>query len=284
VQKFGMSHFFRYFYTLISKSKNIVMKSPFPGMDPFLEGYLWPDVHNRLSMVFAELLAPQIAPKYVARLELYSVDDSAPGSEIGIMYPDVEIFERVYVAKEPEVAYGNTVVLTAPTVIIPDNQMISVRIPVIEIRDVAKNRLITAIEVLSPVNKRNPGIEQYRQKRMDLHRAGVHLLEIDLLRRGTTPFVHPRMPKSDYSMLLMRAGTRNTEVWAVNLQENLPVLPVPLVAPDVDVMLDLRKALDIIYERSLYQLSIDYKKQPPPPDLKEDDWIWMKDLLQKMDS
>ncbi|HRI60134.1 MAG TPA: DUF4058 family protein, partial [Saprospiraceae bacterium] len=22
------------------------MKSPFPGMDPYLEGYIWPDVHN----------------------------------------------------------------------------------------------------------------------------------------------------------------------------------------------------------------------------------------------
>ncbi|MEK7784049.1 MAG: DUF4058 family protein, partial [Chloroflexota bacterium] len=22
------------------------MPSPFPGMDPYLEGYLWPDVHH----------------------------------------------------------------------------------------------------------------------------------------------------------------------------------------------------------------------------------------------
>ena len=54
-------------------------------MDPYLEGYLWPDVHNRLTAVFSELLAPQLAPKYVARLELYTVDDNAPETELGIM-------------------------------------------------------------------------------------------------------------------------------------------------------------------------------------------------------
>ncbi|HEY9820633.1 MAG TPA: DUF4058 family protein [Candidatus Sericytochromatia bacterium] len=25
------------------------MPSSFPGMDPYLEGYLWPDVHNALT-------------------------------------------------------------------------------------------------------------------------------------------------------------------------------------------------------------------------------------------
>jgi hypothetical protein len=25
------------------------MPSPFPGMDPYLEGHLWPDVHHRLA-------------------------------------------------------------------------------------------------------------------------------------------------------------------------------------------------------------------------------------------
>jgi hypothetical protein len=25
------------------------MPSPFPGMDPYLESYLWPDVHQRLA-------------------------------------------------------------------------------------------------------------------------------------------------------------------------------------------------------------------------------------------
>lgn len=257
------------------------MKSPFPGMDPYLEGYLWPDVHNRLAAVISELLALQIAPKYVARLELYTVDDSSPETEVGIMYPDVEILKRSNLLKEPDVAYGSRTTITEPTVIIPDNKAIQLNIPVIEIRDVAKNRLITAIEILSPVNKRKPGLEPYQEKRMDLHRSGVHLLEIDLLRRGTRPFVHPSLPQSDYLVTLMRVGTRRTEAWAFNVDEDLPVLPVPLVAPDPDVKLDLKQALDLIYERSLYHLSIDYQKDPPPPEFSAELKTWLQQVTTK---
>lgn len=220
------------------------MKSPFPGMDPYLEGFLWPDVHNRLAGVISELLAPRIAPKYVARIELYTVNDTSPESEIGIM-------------------------------------SVPVRIPVVEIRDTAKNRLITAIEILSPVNKKQPGLVQYREKRADLHRKGVHLLEIDLLRRGIRPFIHPMLPPSHYVMMLLRAGTRNTEAWTIQVRDALPVLPVPLAAPDPDVPLDLKAALDIIYERSMYQLSIDYRKDPPPPAFDEAEKVWMQGILSE---
>ena len=260
------------------------MKSPFPGMDPFLEGYLWPDVHNELAAAIKAQLAPQIAPKYVARLELYTVDDSSPESEIGIMYPDVEILRRTSIVSEPMVAYGaagEVVPISEPTVIIASNKAISINIPVVEIRDVAKNRLITAIEILSPVNKRKPGLDAYQEKRLDMHRSGVHLLEIDLLRRGTRPFVHPRLPKSDYLVLLMRAGTQKTEAWAFNLPELLPVLPVPLAHPDADVQLNLRQALDLIYERSMYQLSIDYKKDPPTPELSAETAAWLEKVVEK---
>ncbi|AEE49524.1 DUF4058 family protein [Haliscomenobacter hydrossis] len=257
------------------------MTSPFPGMDPYLEGYLWPDVHNRLAAVISELLAPQIAPKYVARLELYTVDDSSPESEIGIMYPDVEILKRNTLLKESDVAYGAVNSITEPTVVIAANQAIRLNIPVVEIRDVAKNRLVTAIEILYPVNKRKPGLDAYQEKRMDLHRSGVHLLEIDLLRRGTRPFLHPRLPQADYLALLMRAGTQKTEVWAFNLPDALPVLPVPLAHPDADVKLSLRQALDLIYERSLYQLSIDYQKDPPPPEFSAAVKTWMQEVANK---
>ena len=70
------------------------MVSPFPGMDPYLEGYLWPDVQNKLSNAMAELLGAVIAPKYVARIELYTVADSNPEGDVGIMYSDVELFRR----------------------------------------------------------------------------------------------------------------------------------------------------------------------------------------------
>ncbi|MEO0458834.1 MAG: DUF4058 family protein, partial [Cyanobacteria bacterium P01_A01_bin.114] len=54
------------------------MPSPFPGMDPYLEGYLWPDVHNALAAKIRQQLAPQLQPRYVARLEIYVVEDELP--------------------------------------------------------------------------------------------------------------------------------------------------------------------------------------------------------------
>ena len=97
------------------------MVSPFPGMDPYLEGYLWPDVQNKLSNAMAELLGAVIAPKYVARIELYTVADSNPEGDVGIMYPDVELFRRKEIAEEPLVNYQEgTTAISAATITIPD--------------------------------------------------------------------------------------------------------------------------------------------------------------------
>ena len=38
--------------------------SPFPGMDPYLEGYLWPDVHNALANKIRQQLTPLLRPAW----------------------------------------------------------------------------------------------------------------------------------------------------------------------------------------------------------------------------
>lgn len=63
-------------------------------MDPYLEGYLWVDVHNALANKIRQQLAPKVRPRYTVRLEIYLVYDTAPESEIGILYPDVEVLRR----------------------------------------------------------------------------------------------------------------------------------------------------------------------------------------------
>ena len=250
-------------------------RSPLPGMDPYLEGHLWPDVHHDLASAIRALIAPQIAPKYVARVETYTVEDTNPGSEVGITYPDVAVLQQQEM-HEPAVAYGETAVATEPTLELPTR--VTVRIPVVQIRDVQKNRLITAIEILSPVNKRSPGWQPYHEKRNDLHHSGVHLLELDLLRRGQRHVPDLGLPEHHYLFSLWRAGTQKMSVWTNTVQQPLPVLPVPLVSPDPDALLPLRQALDMIYERGLYHLSIDYKKPPPPPEFSEEDRAWLGKL------
>ncbi|MFQ5615962.1 MAG: DUF4058 family protein [Anaerolineales bacterium] len=59
------------------------MPSPFPGMDPYLEGYLWPDVHKALATKIRQQLTPLIRPRYVARLELRTVHDPDVPLDLG---------------------------------------------------------------------------------------------------------------------------------------------------------------------------------------------------------
>jgi len=255
------------------------MKSPFPGMDPHLEGYLWPDVHSRTASIIAEIVGRQIAPKYVARIELYTINDTAPQEDIGIMYPDAGVFKNKEVKEPSNAAYGQSSAISPPTIDIPTIKPIQVRIPRIEIRDREKNKLITAIEILSPVNKRKPGLSPYREKREKLHALGVHLLEIDLLRRGTRPFEHPDLPKNHYLISLLRANNHNIRIWGFDVQDNLPIVPVPLKAPDADAILDLAKVMNLVYQRGLYHLSIDYTKTPPKPIFSEIALKWIKKLI-----
>ena len=256
------------------------MPSPFPGMDPYLEGYLWPDVHSALAHTIRQQLAPQIQPKYVARIEISVIEDYSPEVEVGIMYPDIDVLKvraRSPASEVPGAMVGAGAVasITAPlTIPLPQ-----VRLATVAIRDVAQNILVTSIEILSPVNKREPNLSHYRQKRERLREANVHLLEIDLLRHGTRAWMHPRLPDVPYLVLLTRAQASTVEVWPIKLSETLPTLPVPLRAPDPEAILDLSAALRTIYDTALYHLSIDYTQDPPPPPLSNEELTWLSTQL-----
>lgn len=259
------------------------MPSPFPGMDPYLEGYLWPDVHHRLATQISRHLAPKIQPNYVARLEISVVEDENFTAEVGVTYPDVEVLKIKSSPPSPPppssgAAVAEAVAPLAAPLTIPLPQ---VRLATVEIRDVAQNQLVTCIEILSPINKRDPHLSQYRLKRLCLHEAGVHLLEIDLIRRGTRPWTHPRIPDTPHLALLHRAEVAAVEVWPIRLQEKLPTLLVPLRYPDADVTLDLAAALTTVYDEAFYHLSIDYTQEPPPPPLADEEAAWLRAQVVK---
>jgi hypothetical protein len=59
----------------------------FPGMNPYLEGYLFPDLHNALASRIRALLSPLLRPRYAVRLEIYTVQDTNPGEESVLSIP-----------------------------------------------------------------------------------------------------------------------------------------------------------------------------------------------------
>jgi hypothetical protein len=261
------------------------MASPFPGMDPYLEGYLWPDVHSALAAKIRQVLTPLLRPRYMARLSIYVVEDIAPEGEIGILYPDVEIMRNQ--RQDPEQARPTLITQAEASAATPAALTIPMLLPVevqltsIEIRDTAQNQLVSSIEILSPVNKREPGLTQYRLKRQRLYQAGVHLLELDLLRRGTRPITHATLPDVAYLISLTRAHSGKTDVWPLRLQDLLPNVPVPLRQPDDDVVLPLGSVFSAVYDEAAYDLSIDYQEAPPAPVLADEDRIWMRSRLNQ---
>src|SRR5215471_13197848 len=258
------------------------MPSPFPGMDPYLEGYLWPDVHHRLATQISDQLMPMLRPRYVARIEIQVVQDATPEADIGIMYPDVEVVRAHQHGQELPPASRSMGTRTAEALPITPTSLsvplldVEVRLATVEIRDTAHNRLVTSIEILSPVNKREPGLSKYRDKRRRLHTADVHILEVDLLRRGQRPLAHPRIPQSAYRIMLIRAEANYADIWPVRLQDALPVVPLPLRTPDADIPLDLAMAFAAIYERAAYDLSLNYAAPPPPPPLSDEEHAWVR--------
>ncbi len=268
------------------------MPSPFPGMDPYLEGKLWPDVHHRLATEISRKLTPRLRPRYVARIEVAILQDVSYVSEITITYPDVAVLRSkhvgvLYDSREATSAYGTQPTLTPWGTIPPAPLVIEApeafrfRQATVEVRRADDSQLITAIEIISPANKREPGLTDYQQKRKRLYQAGVHLLEIDLIRRGTRPTNLPQAPQTSYLVTLTRSHARMIELWPIRLHDPLPILPVPLSASDADVPLELDEILATTYEEAAYDLSIDYSAPPPPPPLAEEDATWMKTLLEK---
>ncbi|WP_089934948.1 DUF4058 family protein [Candidatus Entotheonella palauensis] len=271
------------------------MPSPFPGMDPYLEGYLWPDVHHALPSEIRRRLAPQVRPRYAVRIEVATYHDENPESEIGIMYPDLEIWRRRFASQALEAvppaaldadiaAAERGAPITQPiTVPLLDYE---VRIATVEVYDAVQNQLITSVEIISPYNKRESGLGKYREKQRRLREAGVHLLEIDLIRRGQRPvktgavITDHELFDAHYLITLVRGGANKLEAWPVNVQQPLPVVAVPLRPPDNDVPLALDAVLTTIYDEAGYDLSIDYSQPPPPPEFDAKTQEWMRQHIQ----
>ena len=259
------------------------MPSPFPGMDPYLEGDLWQEFHDRLANQISVQLLPLLRPKYVALLaKRYVLDSPALGvfdvAPPRIFYPDV------HVATSP--AAGTTAspsstqaTITEPTVELPS--IVAVPQLSVEVRDVAQRRLVTIIEILSPANKQGEGAREYRERRIELLRTDAHLVEIDLLRGGTRIPLLGELPPAPYYVYLSRSQRRPyTQVWRIRLQDRLPRIPVPLLAPDPDVPLDLQAALDTCFELVGYDRLLDYTAPVPPPELPPQEAEWVDAALQ----
>jgi Protein of unknown function (DUF4058) len=232
-------------------------------MDPYLEHPgMWPEVHHRLISAIADALEQTLSLEYRVAIEKRTYL-SVPEDSILVGIPDVSIYRQA--APSRATAVLSETQARSVTVTLPMAE--EVQESYLEIRDIATGEVVTAIEVLSPTNKRaGQGQDAYQAKRQVVLGSRTHWVEIDLLRGGEAMPMVGAVPPSDYRILVSRSTQRpRAELYAFNLEEAIPTVVIPLKAGETEVSLDLQALMAGIYERARYRSAINYTQTPVPP-------------------
>lgn len=260
------------------------MPSPFPGMDPFVENpRLWPNVHHRLITACGDRLSQQLRPKYYVGIEerAYLTDSDDPAAEV--IVPDLQIVEPHRDWLDIDSDEGSVAVDVAEPIITTTLIDTEIREPRLEILDSQSRAVITVIEILSPSNKIKGayGRESYIRKREEVLNSKTHLVEIDLLRGGSSFLPKLKRRGFDYFVHVSRAGQRpKGELWRIRLHQQLPPIVIPLKAEDADAKLDLQEVFASVYDRAGFDLIVNYRDTPDPP-LTAQQAAWAEQWLTK---
>lgn len=260
------------------------MEPPFPGMDPYLEDpTMWPDVHHALITSIRDQIQAQLTSGYRAVITPYVSFESIEIAPVRRAVPDIAVVEQDLPAGARGGAAAVAATIAAPLTL-PALMTVPVEYARIEIRTVRDKVLVTAIELLSPANKR-PGVDgadAYEHKRQEIFASTAHLIELDLLRAGRRPQVARPLPEAPHFIFLSRMQRRpHIEIWPLALSEPIRLVPVPLRYPDPPVALDLGAAIKEAYRRARYDQEIDYTQPPPPPELSPAELAWLDAHLRE---
>src|SRR5581483_9361954 len=204
-----------------------LMKSPFPGMDPYLEQH-WGDVHHNL-ISFAEGWLNERLPRDLRARAQERVLVDLP-SEDRVIDPQVRVVEHERPARRATAVTASNVTATEP-----------LEVPLLEpetqgyleiVETCPQRRVVTLVEVVSPANKyAGRGRALYHQKQREPADAIISLVEIDLLRTG--PHVlqvplqqYPPEYRTAYKVCVHRGWKASAEIYRVPLRERLPAIRV----------------------------------------------------------
>ena len=255
------------------------MKSPFPGVDPYLEQH-WGDIHTSLIVYIRDQLTDQLPSDLHARVE-ESVSVDLDESTRWI-YPDITVVERPDASSSAAVAVADEVIAEPTIIPLVHEKPTKRHIEIVDLNN--GNRVVTAIELLSPANKQEEaGRSAYRRKQREYIEAGVNLVEIDFIRTGSFIVAAPegRIPwdmRTPFIICIRRAyRPEQAEIISVALEQPVPNFRLPLRQTDADAVLRLQPLLDDCYRRGRYA-SIDYS-QPTRPKLDDKLAAWAMELI-----
>ena len=163
--------------------------------------------------------------------------------------------------------------------------------PVVKIRAIGsgQDRLVATIEVVSRSNKTpsHHGFDQYRRKQRKVLAGQAHLIEIDLLRKGThvtavlREIAREKAGPYNYHVSVHRFDRpKDYLVYPIRLSQPLPRIMIPLLPEDPEVHLDLQAVFNQTYDRGAYNKVIRYGEDPIKPRLKPEQAEWVKTTLK----
>ena len=263
-----------------------VRDSPFPGMDPYLQRR-WSDIHVKLLAFLGEASQEVLPDGLAARAEERVLLEDSVRMPTGQWYrPDTAVVELWTAdglgqsSTGPSTEEAGTTVVTVDYLAEPE---VDRWLQIIDTTD--GNRVVTAVEIVSPGNKQaGPLNHDYRRKLTDYVRAGVNVVEVDLLRgsRARMPVRRTDLPagqRTPYLIAVQRAATPERWVcYPVSVRRPIPRARVPLRPADSDVVMDLQPLLRRAY-RAAGHFDIDYTRDPDPP-LSPADAAWADALLR----
>ena len=224
------------------------MPSPFPGMDPYIEcPELWSDFQLALTVRISAALNRARRPHFASLIQHR------------VWFP---VFDDVLDAE-------------------------GIRDRYLRVLDLDMNhRVVTVIEVLSPTHKTCAEARDcYSRHRQEMWQKGVHIVEIDLLREGTPSHAlandeHRSRRSEDYRVTVSRHWPPRQDIYAIQLQDPLPSVAIPLHDSEPDVIVDLQAAFTECWQEGPY-LSLAHYDEPPPGPMANENVAWCDEILRK---
>lgn len=231
------------------------------GMDPYIEAQRWRGFHANMIVALQEALMPQLLPKYAIDIEerVYIEEETDANLYRQPLYPDVAI--EAIQEDAPHQSSSATVVTEPVLLTVPI--LAEQRERFLQIYTLSERQLVTVIELLSPSNKRpnSLGRAEYLDRRQRLYRAGVNLVEIDLLLQGERLPTQEPLPEADYYVFVARSyRLPKVEVYHWKLGQPLPQIPIPLLQGDPDAWLNLQEVYEQVYARARYDVQLDFSQ------------------------
>ena len=257
--------------------------NPFPGMNPYLESRrLWREVHNSLIALMKSYLRRTLPFRYsVIMEERLGIGVEAPdGPPYRYIEPDLTVIggEPLPTAAAVRERDAGSVVVT-----LPFRETIREFYITISDRnaDADEDETVTILEVLSPSNKRaGVGRAQYEDKRGIIFESSVHLVEIDLVRRGRPMPAEGYHGDAPYRHLVSRWPLRpRAALYPFGLQSPIPDVTVPLLEGDAEPKIPLGELLHNLYREDYYANYVNYNRDPEGP-LSDADRAWLDGLLR----